>query len=96
MKGLIYKDVAIFFKSMDKKLILIAAGAIALLMLNTGVYAGLFASVMLAATVGMQNTMSFAMDETVGWKKYQMAMPVSPASVVAGKLYCTPIKLAAV
>ncbi len=85
MKGLIYKDIAIFFKSIDKKMLLIAAGAIILLMVNTGVYAGLFASVMLAMTVGMQNVMSFASDEKASWKKYQLAMPVNAVSVVTGK-----------
>ena len=30
MRGLIYKDISIFFKSIDKKLILIAAAAIVL------------------------------------------------------------------
>lgn len=85
MKGLIYKDIAIFFKSIDKKLILIAAGVIILLMFNTGVYAGLFASVMLAMTIGMQNVMSFASDEKACWKKYQLAMPVNAVSVVTGK-----------
>ena len=85
MKGLIYKDITIFFKSIDKKLGLIAAGAIILLMVNTGVYAGLFASVMLAMTIGIQNVLSFASDEKAGWKKYQMAMPLSTVSVVASK-----------
>lgn len=85
MKGLIYKDITIFFKGIDKKLILIAAGAIILLMVNTGVYAGLFASVMLAMTIGMQNIMSFASDEKSSWKKYQLAMPVNAVSVVTGK-----------
>lgn len=85
MKGLIYKDIAIFFKSIDKKLVLIAVGAIILLMLNTGVYAGLFASVMLAMTIGMQNVMSFASDEKASWKKYQLAMPVNAVSVVTSK-----------
>ena len=85
MKGLIYKDITIFFKSIDKKLILIAVGAIILLMVNTGVYAGLFASVMLAMTIGMQNIMSFASDEKASWKKYQLAMPVNAVSVVTSK-----------
>lgn len=85
MKGLIYKDITIFFKSFDKKLILIAAGAIILLMFNTGIYAGLFASVMLAMTIGMQNIMSFASDEKASWKKYQLAMPVNAVSVVTSK-----------
>lgn len=85
MKGLIYKDNAIFFKSIDRKMILIAAGAIVLLMVNTGAYAGLFASVMLAMTIGMQNIMSFASDEKASWKKYQLAMPVNAVSVVTSK-----------
>lgn len=85
MRGLIYKDIKIFFKSIDKKLVLIAAGAIILLMVNTGVYAGLFASVMLAMTIGMQNIMSFASDEKASWKKYQLAMPVNAVSVVTSK-----------
>ena len=85
MKGLIYKDIAIFFKGIDRKLVLIAAGAILLLMVNTGVYAGLLASVMLAITIGMQNIMSFASDEKADWKKYQLAMPVNAVSVVTGK-----------
>ena len=85
MRGLIYKDIKIFFKSIDKKLVLIAAGAIILLMVNTGVYAGLFASVMLAMTIGMQNIMSFASDEKASWKKYQLAMPVNAVSVITSK-----------
>lgn len=85
MRGLIYKDITIFFKSIDKKLVLIAAGTIILLMVNTGVYAGLFASVMLAMTIGMQNIMSFASDENASWKKYQLAMPVNAVSVIISK-----------
>ena len=37
MRGLIYKDISIFFKSIDKKLILIAAAAIVLLIFNAGI-----------------------------------------------------------
>lgn len=85
MKGLIYKDIAIFFKSIDRKLILIAAGVIGLLMFHSGPYAGLLATVMLAMTIGMQNVMGFATDEKTDWKKYQLAMPVSALSVVASK-----------
>ena len=83
MRGLIYKDISIFFKSIDKKLILIAAAAIVLLIFNAGIYAGLFASVMFAMTIGMQNIMSFAGDEKASWKKYQLAMPISNFTVVS-------------
>lgn len=57
MRGLIYKDTKIFFKSIDKKFAIVVPVAIVLLIFNAGVYAGLFASVMLAMTVGMQNIM---------------------------------------
>ena len=53
MKGLIYKDITIFFKSIDRKMILIAGVFILLLMFNTGVYAGLLASVMFAMSIGL-------------------------------------------
>lgn len=85
MRGLIYKDTSIFFKSIDKKLILVAAVAIVLLMFNAGDYAGLFASVMLAMAISMQNIMSFSSDDKADWKKYQLAMPVSSFTVVASK-----------
>ena len=78
-------DISIFFKSIDKKLILIATAAIVLLIFNAGIYAGLFASVMFAMTIGMQNIMSFASDEKASWKKYQLAMPISNFTVVASK-----------
>ena len=94
MKGLIYKDITIFYKSIDKRLVLIAAGTIVLLMVNTGVYAGLFASVMLAMTIGMQNIMSFACDEKASWKKYQLAMPVNAVSVVTSKYVSVVCSLA--
>lgn len=63
MKGLIYKDITLFFKDIDKKLVLIAVGTIILLMADGGIYAGLLASVMLAMTIGIQNIMCFASDE---------------------------------
>ncbi|MCM1261323.1 MAG: ABC-2 transporter permease [Butyrivibrio sp.] len=94
MKGLIYKDITIFFKSIDKKLIFIAAGTIILLMFNTGVYAGMFASIMLAITIGMQNVMSFVSDEKICWKKYQLAMPVNAVLVVASKYASVILTLA--
>lgn len=85
MRGLIYKDVIIFFKGIDKKMILLVVGVNILLMCKTGVYAGLFATVMLAMSVGMQNIMCFANDERADWKTYQMAMPVDTVSVVVSR-----------
>lgn len=85
MRGLIYKEFSCFYRGIDKKLILIAAGAMALLLFKAGSYGGLMASVMLGITVGMQNCMCIAGDEKSGWKKYQMAMPVGRFKSVAGK-----------
>ena len=82
MKGLIYKDLVIFFKGVDKKLILIAAVTIILILSEGGAYGGLIASVMLALTIGVQNVMSFAEDEKAGWKKYQLAIPVDAVSAM--------------
>lgn len=94
MRGLIYKDISIFFKSIDKKLILIAMIALILLIFNAEIYTGLFASVMFAITIGMQNIMSFASDEKANWKKYQLAMPISNINVVISKyisVICTVV-----
>lgn len=93
MRGLVYKDVQLFFRSIDKKLILIAAVAIALLLTKAGVYGGLMGSIMLAMTVSMQNIMTFATDEKVDWKKYQKALPISNISVIASKYLSVLITL---
>lgn len=85
MRGLIYKDVQLFFRSIDKKLVLIAAVAIALLLAKAGVYGGLMGSIMLAMTVSMQDIMTFATDEKVDWKKYQKALPISNISAITSK-----------
>lgn len=85
MRGLIYKELSCFYRGIDKKLIVIAVAAMALLLYKAGSYGGLMASVMLGITVGMQNCMCIAGDEKAGWKKYQMAMPVGSFQAVAGK-----------
>ena len=85
MRGLIYKDFSLFYKSIDKKLIIIAAAAIILLLVNAGDFSGLLATIMFAITVGMQNVMSFASDEQVRWKKYQLTMPVNSFFAVGSK-----------
>lgn len=85
MRGLIYKDFSIFYKGIDKRLIVIMSVFTAVALAKTGAYSGLLASIMLAMTIGMQNVMSLASDEKARWKQYQMAMPVSSFLVVASK-----------
>lgn len=85
MRGLIYKDFYLFLKSIDKRLIIIAIPAITILIMNMGIYAGLMTSIMLSITIGMQNIISFASDENVNWRRYQLALPISGCSIVASK-----------
>lgn len=85
MRGLIYKDFSVFYKSIDKRTIVIVVGAVAIILYQLGSYGGLLASLIFAMTVGMQNIMGFVNDDKANWKKYQMAMPLSDFSVVASK-----------
>ena len=85
MRGLIYKEFSVFCKSIDKKMLAMAAAAVILLLWQGGRYGGLVASIMFAITISVQNVMSFVSDDRAGWKKYQMAMPVSSFLVVASK-----------
>lgn len=90
MRGLIYKELSVFFKSLDKKLLFIMAGVIVFLIYGIGETTGLWASIMFAYVIAMQNIMSFVLDERAHWKKYQMAMPVNGFVVVVSK-YITVI-----
>lgn len=85
MRGLIYKDIKLFFRSMDKKLLFLSAAIIVLLLTSAGPFSGLLSAIMLSMTIGMQNVMGVFMEERVDWKKYQRALPVSPVCAVAGK-----------
>ena len=85
MRGLIYKELSVFYKSLDKKLLFIMAGVIVFLMYGIGETTGLWASTMFAYVIAMQNIMSFVVDERAHWKKYQMAMPVNGFVVVVSK-----------
>lgn len=85
MQGLIYKDICLFFKSIEKRLLIIIGAVIVFLLFKAGGYAGLMSSIMLGMTVGIQSVLSSESDEKANWKKYQMAMPISNYRVVASK-----------
>lgn len=87
MEGLIYKDLQLFFRSqwLDKKLLVIAAAAIVLLLTQTGEYGGLLSSIMLALTVSIQNVLIVSSDEDACWPAYLRTLPVSSCRVVGGK-----------
>lgn len=87
MEGLIYKDLQLFFRSqwVDKKLLVIAAAAIVLLLTQTGEYGGLLSSIMLALTVSIQNVLIVSSDEDACWPAYLRTLPVNSRQVVGGK-----------
>lgn len=85
MRGIIYKDVCLFFRALDRWGLLICAGAVAILVGKYGAYAGLLASVMLAVMVGLMNVMVFEKEEKTEWGKYQRILPLGCREVVAGK-----------
>ena len=85
MRGLIYKDICLFFKSLDKRMMPIGIVALVILVSKQGVYTGMLFSVMLAMVVGIQNVLIFEKEEKVEWKKYQRTLPVSCGKTVAVK-----------
>lgn len=85
MRGLIYKDVCLFFKGLDKRIFLLIAAVMILLVVECGSIAGLLMSIMLAITVGIQHILVFSAEEKVEWQKYQCTMPVRSGAVITGK-----------
>lgn len=94
MRGLIYKDVCLFFKSVEKGLLIMVAIVLVLLAAECGETAGLLATVMLAMTVGIQNVLVFAGEEKTEWGKYQRTLPVKEAQVIVGKYAAVLITMA--
>ena len=85
MRGIIYKDMCLFFRSLDIRMFLIAAAALGILIWNQNVYGGMLASIMAAMLVGCQNVVVYEKEEKVEWGKYQRTLPVKCGQVVAGK-----------
>lgn len=85
MRGLIYKELTVFFKTMDKRVPLVLIAVSIFLFYQAGSMAALFVVAMTALLVAMQNVTSFSLDEKVGWDQYQLTLPVSPAALVISK-----------
>ena len=77
MRGIIYKDMRLFFRCLDVRVLLIAGAALAILATKNGAYAGMLASIMVDMTVGILNVMVFEKEEKSEWEKYQRTLPVS-------------------
>ncbi len=95
MRGLIYKDICLFFKSIHKFVLLIAGGMIVFIFVKLGEAAGLLVSILFAMTVSSQFILCFASDEKANWKKYELSLPVSGQKAVASK-YLSAVCLLAV
>lgn len=85
IRGIICKDVCLFFRCIDIRVLLIGAAALAILVVKNGVYAGMLASIMVDMMIGILNVMVFEKEEKAEWGKYQRTLPVGGVKVVAGK-----------
>ncbi len=85
MRGMIYKDLCLFRRCLDVRVLLIGAVAMAILVAKQGVYAGMLTSIMLDMMVGALSVLVFEKEEKAEWGKYQRILPVSCGTVVTGK-----------
>ena len=85
MRGMICKDLCLFRRSLDIRVLLIGAVAMAILVAKQGVYAGMLTSITLDMTVGALSVLVFEKEEKAEWGKYQRILPVGCGTVVAGK-----------
>lgn len=84
MRGIIYKDLCLFFKGISKWLLLLMGG-ILVVFVNQGVYAGMLFSVTVDLLVGILHITAFEKEEKVNWENYQRVLPVGVGKVIAGK-----------
>lgn len=85
MRGIIYKDLCLFFKGVDKIVLLVLGGLLILFAAESGVYAGMLFSFALDMMVGLLHLTALEKEEKTAWGKYQRTLPVGAGKVVAGK-----------
>lgn len=85
MRGIVYKDLCLFFKGIDKWILVVLGGLLVLFAVQGGVYAGMLFSFGLDMMVGLLHLTAFEKEEKTEWKNYQRALPVGVGKVVAGK-----------
>ena len=98
MRGMIYKDLCLFFKGMDKVVLAVLGGLLVLLGYKSGVYAGMLFSFALDMMVGILHLTALEKEEKTAWRSYQRTMPVGVGKVMAGKyaavLLTVPVSVA--
>ena len=98
MRGIIYKDLCLFFKGIDKIVLLVLGGLLVLFAASSGVYAGMLFSFALDMMVGLLHLTALEKEEKTAWRSYQRTMPVGVGKVMAGKyaavLLTVPVSVA--
>ncbi len=98
MRGIIYKDLCLFFKGIDKVVLLVLGGLLILFAAESGVYAGMLFSFALDMMVGLLHLTALEKEEKTAWRSYQRTMPVGVGKVMAGKyaavLLTVPVSVA--
>ena len=98
MRGIIYKDLCLFFKGVDKIVLLVLGGLLILFAAESGVYAGMLFSFALDMMVGLLHLTALEKEEKTAWGKYQRTLPVGAGKVMAGKyaalLLTVPVSVA--
>ena len=98
MRGMIYKDLCLFFKGIDKVVLAVLGGLLVLLWYKSGAYAGMLFSFALDMMVGLLHLTALEKEEKTAWRSYQRTMPVGVGKVMAGKyaalLLTVPVSVA--
>lgn len=98
MKGMIYKDLCLFFKGIDKVVLAVLGGLLVLFWHKEGAYAGMLFSFALDMMVGVLHLTALEKEEKAAWRSYQRTMPVGVGKVMAGKyaavLLTVPVSVA--
>ena len=85
MRGMIYKDICLFFKGVDKWILVVLGGLLALFAVKGGVYGGMLFSFALDMMVGLLHLTALEKEEKTAWGSYQRTMPVGVWKVMLGK-----------
>ena len=98
MRGIIYKDLCLFFKGIDKLVLAVLGGLLVLFRYKSGAYAGMLFSFALDMMVGLLHLTALEKEEKTAWRSYQRTMPVGVGKVMAGKyaavLLTVPVSVA--
>ena len=83
MRGIIYKDLCLFFKGIDKLVLAVLGGLLVLFGYKSGAYAGMLFSFALDMMVGLLHLTALEKEEKTAWRSYQRTMPVGVGKVMA-------------